>query len=104
MLYIGKYEQTHTHLYTQTLWPGSTVCNNQFHKYLCMLTHIHIDKQTYIFGWMDGWMDGWMEGSELPKPNHPTNNFISFSLAFLDNFISFYTFLDKKFFRKLPQR
>jgi len=30
-----------------------------------------------------------MDGAELPKPNHSTNNFISF-------FWSFYTIVDKK--------
>jgi hypothetical protein len=42
----------------------------------------------------NGWMDGW--GRAL-KPNHSINNFTYFLWAF-------YTFLDKKFFRKLPQR
>jgi hypothetical protein len=52
-------------------------------------------------GWIDGWMDGWMDGSESSKSNQPTNqptnNFISFLWPF-------YTFLDKKFFGKLPKK
>jgi hypothetical protein len=36
---------------------------------------------------MDGWMDGWMDGAKLPKPF----------------FWSYYTFVDKKFIRKLPK-
>jgi hypothetical protein len=72
-----------------------------------MFTCIHIylytiDKQTYTFGWMDGWMDGWvggwMSGAELPKPNQPFNQQFYFFLW------PFYTLLNKKFFRKLPQR
>jgi hypothetical protein len=55
--------------------------------------YIHIDKQTYTFGWMDGWMDGWI-GAELSKPNYTTKNFISFLW-------SFYIFFDGKFFFKI---
>jgi len=53
----------------------------------------------WMDGWVDGWMDdGWMDGQNLPgQTNHSTNNFISFLWLF-------YTFLDKKFFKKLPQR
>jgi hypothetical protein len=35
-----------------------------------------MNKQIYIFGWIDGWMDG----AELPKPPH---HLYFFSLAFL---------------------
>jgi hypothetical protein len=53
----------------------------------------------WVGGWMDGWMDGWMEGrmdwAKLLKPNNPNNKFI-FPCTF-------YTFLNKKFFRNLPQ-
>jgi hypothetical protein len=34
-------------------------------------------------------MDGWIDRAELPKPNHSTNNFISYLWPF-------YTFLGKK--------
>ena len=50
--------------------------------------YIHVCVRAYIY---------MMDGAELPKLNHSTNNFISFLWLF-------YTFLDKKFFRKLPQR
>jgi hypothetical protein len=49
-----------------------------------------------MIGWVGGWMDGWIDTAELNKQNHSTKNFI-FSLII-------YIFLDKKFFRKLPQR
>jgi hypothetical protein len=57
----------------------------------------------WIDGWMDrqtaGWMDGWMVVAKLLKPNHPTNKQ---QLYFF--FLVFYTFLDKTFFRKIPQK
>jgi hypothetical protein len=47
---------------------------------------------------MDGWMDGWMGQSSPSQTIQPTaDNFISFLW-------SFYTFLDKKFLKILPQR
>jgi hypothetical protein len=97
MHYTGKCAQTHIHsnICTPTLAGPDHLSQSTLQVFMhacihtCILTHKHIDKQTYTFGWM--------HGAKFPKSNHSTNHFISFSW-------SFYTYLDKKFFRKLPQR
>ena len=92
----------HSNMHTSILWPGLTICHNQLHKYSFMFTyintclHINIDKQTNTFGWMDGRMG---QNSSSQMVTHPTTLFLFFFSVFFFN-----SFLDKKFFRKLPQR
>ena len=90
MLYIGKYEHTHIHLNVHTLSKSTPQVFMHAYIHTHILTHKHIDKQTYTFGWMDGWMG-------QSSPNQTIQPTTLFSLVF-------YTFLDKKFFRKLPQK
>jgi hypothetical protein len=61
MLNAGKYVQTHIHSYTHTLAGLNHLSQStlQVFMHACMHTYVyhilvHIDKQTYIFGWMDG--------------------------------------------------
>jgi len=92
--YIFKYSYTHTLAKPIRLSQSTPQVFMHAYIYTHIPTYVHVDKQTYTFGWMDRWMDGWLGGAKFPKS---TNNIISFLWLF-------YIFLDKKFFRKLPQR
>ena len=55
------YIQAFTHPHSGQAWLSVTFNSKVFiHAYIhtYMPTYIHIDKQTYTFGWMDGKMDG----------------------------------------------
>lgn len=97
MLYIGRYAQTHIHSYiclhfhscshlhisrfTFLLGPTTKVVIHSISIHACLhtytYTYTHVQTNTHTH------LDGWMDGAELPKPNHPTNNFISFLCPFL---------------------
>lgn len=100
-IYIHKYIYTFIHILICTLthshfcWAQSPVSYTPqafMHAYIHTYSYEHTYRQTDIYIWIDGWM-----GRDPPKPNYPTNNLISFLWLF-------YTFSDKNFFRKLPQR
>jgi hypothetical protein len=93
----------HRHTYIQTFThphSGQAGLSQQTPQvFIDAYIYRHIQSHKYIdkYAHFDGWMGGWMGGVE-PLQVKPLNQHLYFfSLVF-------YTFLDKKFFRKLPQR